>query len=505
MRGARLRLVPAATSSQDLTRCITAALIGLASVALTAELCGCATEPAAPPQEAADPNAGLLRDFLDGKFDGAGHPLNSRVTTAATLCAAAGTPHDGAIQLDKACESNALAGLEQVGDIVVNVRLSVEAHAASGDIVRVALLGVDGKAIADQTLTTSRLRHTKWIDWPVSFHNDGNTPVTLRISPAAGAVIDVDYAEVFPERFGLVASPGSGVVADGDHLVFELPRSHKVDKVEADGKDITAAYTALVTAGKVVKTTTMFRTLLDVKVADLLPGRMDVAEVKLHAGAETARLQLRQTAPACKYEGDASGLKVVVTGFQPFPADGWHENVSGVAVSNLDPAQLRGAQVIRLVMPVEYDRAAAEISDVIARCSPDLVISFGQGGDAIALEEVAYNLQDTGEVAGGVPDNRGIIRAAVPIDSAAPATRDTLLPLDAIEQALVGGGEQPQRSRDPGRYICNNVMFADIAAMVGHGRAGFIHLPYTTEFDDATKARFAKVVQLAVQAAVDQR
>jgi pyroglutamyl-peptidase len=492
-----------ASSPQDLSRCIVAALVGLSAVAATIELSGCATEPGDTMQEPVDPNAGLLRDFLDGKFDSAGHPLNSRVTEAEVMCATAGTPHDGVIRLDKACESTKFSGLDQTGELVVNVRLSVAAHAASGDIVRVALLGVDGMVIADQTLTTSRLRHTKWIDWPVSFNNDGTMPVTLRISPAAGATIDVDYVEVFPERFGLVLSPGSGPIVDTDRLVFELPRSHKVDKVEADGMDITAQYQKLVDAGLVKKTTTAFRTLVDVGVADLLPMRGDVAEVKIHAGVETARMQLRKTAPACAYEGDPAGMKVIVTGFQPFPADGTHDNVSGVAVTNLDVTQLHGAQVMRLVMPVEYDRSAAEVTDAIARCSPDLVISFGQGGGEIALEEVAYNLQDTGEVAGGVPDNRGIIRAAVPIDSAAPATRDTLLPIDAIEHALVAAGETPQHSRDPGRYICNNVMFADIGAMTGKGRGGFIHLPYTTEFDAATKARFAKVVQLAIQAAVD--
>ena len=113
-------------------------------------------------------------------------------------------------------------------------------------------------------------------------------------------------------------------------------------------------------------------------------------------------------------------------------------------------------------------------------------------------------MQDTGEVAGGVPDNRGIIRAAVPIDAAAPATRDTLLPLDAIEHALVGLGEAPQHSRDPGRYICNNVMFADIGAMAGR-RAGFIHLPYTTDFDAAARARFGSIAAAAIQAVVDQK
>ncbi|HEY5952299.1 MAG TPA: hypothetical protein VIV40_42670, partial [Kofleriaceae bacterium] len=93
--------------------------------------------------------------------------------------------------------------------------------------------------------------------------------------------------------------------------------------------------------------------------------------------------------------------------------------------------------------------------------------------------------------------------AAVPIDPNASATRDTLLPLDRIEEALVAAGEEPQHSTDPGRYICNNVMFADIGAMTGRGRAGFIHLPYTTWFDDAVRSRFGKVAEAAVQATVD--
>src|SRR5262249_27752864 len=104
---------------------------------------------------------------------------------------------------------------------------------------------------------------------------------------------------------------------------------------------------------------------------------------------------------------------------------------------------------------------------------------------------------------GGVPDNRGVIRAAAQIDNAAPATRDTLLPLDAINEALVAVGEAPQHSRDPGRYICNNVMFANVGAMATRGVGGFIHLPYTTSFDDATRTRFGKVVQAAIQATVD--
>ena len=249
----------------------------------------------------------------------------------------------------------------------------------------------------------------------------------------------------------------------------------------------------------------MFRKLIDVPASALAPSRGEVAELRVHTATQTSRMELRRSAPACHYSGAAGQTtRVIVTGFQPFPADGTHDNVSGVAVSALDLEHVRGAQVMRVILPVEYDRAAAEISDLIARCAPDLVISFGQGGDAIALEHTAYNLQDTGEVAGGVPDNRGVLRAAQPIDPSGPAERATLLPLSAIASALEATGEAPQDSTDPGRYVCNNVMFADLAAIQaqGHGRAGFIHLPYTTVFDAATKARFAKVVQTAIETAV---
>jgi pyroglutamyl-peptidase len=484
------RLLILGSVRASLSGCIAAALAGLVAVAATTLLTGCGTEGAQ-----SDPNTGLLRDFLDGKFDGAGHPINARVTEAATLCP--GALDDG--RLAGAC-AGAIAGGEQVGDLVASARIRVEAHAASGDIVSAAVLGADGEVLASDTLTVDRLRDAGWLDLPVTWSSSG-APVQIRITPAEGAVVDLDYVEVFPSRFGLVLAPGSGVVADSARLTFEVPRNRKVDRISADGVDVTQRLNELLDAGTATRTTTSFRTVIDVGVGDLLPMRGDVTELRVDAGAQAARLQLRTTAPACSFEGSGA-TKVLVTGFQPFPADAWHDNVSGVAVTALDVGAVHDAQVMKLILPVEYDRAAGEVTDAIARCNPDIVISFGQGGDAIALEEVAYNLQDTGEVAGGVPDNRGVVRAAVPIDGAAPATRDTRLPLDAIEQALVALGESPQHSRDPGRYICNNVMFADLGT---DKRAGFIHLPYTTSFDDATRARFGAIAAAAIQATVDQK
>lgn len=303
-------------------------------------------------------------------------------------------------------------------------------------------------------------------------------------------------AEAAPAPLGLAIAPGSGVAADGDALAFELPRGHELERIEADGADVLPRLQRLLAGGAAARSHTARRTVVEVTLGALLPERGDVTELRARAAGTAARVQLRRAPAPDRYEGDPAGARVLVTGFQPFPADCRHDNVSAVALGAMDPSALRGARVMRLVLPVEYDRAAAAVTEVIARCRPDVVISFGQGGDALALEEVAYNLQDTPR-----PDNRGAVRAAARIDPAAPDTRDARLPLGAIAAALAALGEAPRRSRDPGRYICNDVLFASLGT--GAPRAGFIHLPCTTAFDPAARARFGRIAEAAVQAVID--
>ena len=492
------------TASCELSvpRAIAASLVALFAMIATVMFGGCARSPTAAP----DPNANMFRDFTDGKFDAAGHPLNAAVVAASALCPSAGAASGDTIVLARGCDG-VLPNTALFGDLEVNARFRVDAHGAD-PIATFVVVSSDGHLLATDTLTATRLRDTgSWIDFGLGWTGDATT-ARISIMPGAGASIELAYVETFPRRFGLAIAPGSGPIADTDVLEFEFAKDRSVNTISLDGSDMSATLAQLLASGTATRADTDFRSAIVLPVGALASMRGDIAELRVATDAAAARVQLRRSPPPCAFEGDASAAtKVLVTGFQPFPADSSHENVSGVAVSALDPSSLRGARVMRLVLPVEYDRAAAEVADAIARCGPDVVISFGQGGDAIALEEVAYNLQDTGEVAGGVPDNRGIVRAATPIDAAAPATRDTLLPLDTIDKAMQAIGEAPQHSRDPGRYVCNNVMFADLGAIAtGSGaRAGFIHLPYTETFDDATRTRFAKVVAAAIQATVDAR
>jgi len=189
-------------------------------------LVGCA----ATSSPSSDPNAGLLRDFLDGKFDGAGHPINARVTTADQLCASTFP-----------CIGN-LPGAEQSGDLVVSARIQITDHATSGDLVTIAVRDASGTTLATDTLTVDRLRDTGAFDLPLTWSSDGSA-VTVAITPTATTTISLDYVEVFPQRFGLVLSPGSGVLGDADQLTFELPLGRAVEHVEADGVDLTDAFT----------------------------------------------------------------------------------------------------------------------------------------------------------------------------------------------------------------------------------------------------------------------
>jgi pyroglutamyl-peptidase len=463
----------------------------------------------APDDHGPRPNDDMFRDFVDGKFDGAGHPLNARVTPATALCPAMEADDDGVVALDGPC-AGAIAGGEQHGALAISVHLRIDAMDDGAwpedPVVMIELSAGDASGVASEYITRERVRATgEWTDVALSYSSRG-APLAIAIEAASGVDASIEYVEVFPARFRLVVAPGSGVVANDDTIAIELPLDEDVSRLELDGVDLRERLDELLASGVATRTDTAFRSVIEVPVGALSDARADVAQLRVGIPGDAARIELRTAAAPCAFEGDPAGTPVLLTGFQPFPADGWHDNVSEVAVRAMRPSAVPGARIMRLVLPVEYDRAAAAVRDAIARCAPEVVISFGQGGGAIALERTAYNLKDTGEVPGGVPDNRGVIAAALPIDVEAPATRTTSLPLDAIDDALRAVGEDPQPSEDPGRYICNNVFFTE-AGMVGAAgprRAGFIHLPYTTLFDDAVRARWGRALEAIVAAAISR-
>jgi pyroglutamyl-peptidase len=460
---------------------------------------GCEASPPPP-----SPNAGLLRDLAnrDGKRDSAGTPLNARTTEAEILCDRRGRreawtfvvePTDGAGEICR----GALDGGAQRGRMVADVRLRAEPADRDRPIATFRAYA-GGQVIATAVLRPRSVRGDDWMSFPLVFNNTGAARIDIAVEYHGNGLLELDDFEVFPQKLDLVISPGSGEFAGGDWLTFELGLDEPELHLRANGSDVTPRLRQLLDEASAFEESTEYRHLIYVPVDELLAGSSGTVELEARAGTSAARIQVRREPPPCAFEG-AGGKKILVTAFQPFPADAWHENISSVALAAM-PA-VAGARVMRLVLPVEFDRAAAEVADAIARCAPDAVLSLGQGGDELALEEVAYNQKDTSEVPGGVPDNRGVIAIDVPIVDAGPAERPTRLPLARLAAALDAIGQPHQQSRDPGRYICNNVFYEALGAVEGSDAiAGFVHLPYRTSFSGADRQRWGRVVAALVGA-----
>jgi pyroglutamyl-peptidase len=479
-------------------------------------LAACAGDPGAAPDVSGrstdSMDDALLRDFHKSqKLDESGHPVNAVVVEAERFCTGPGGVVSGgyrsAASAGKVCNGT----LPQLpgGDLMVNVRLRAIGidTTSKAQVVKVGITSADPTSV---TMTGKAFRADgQWTYVPLSFYNNESTKVGLTVETFGRGAIEVDYIEIFPNQFPLALGPGSGVLADGDEITVEGPLGGQPPVLTVNGRDVHLA--DLVQAQQATRTDTSYRSVYTVTVATLADGRsgdLDLFARDPSDPAPTARMRVYRAAPPCAFQGDSNGKRVLLTGFQPFPVAETHPNVSDVAVQALDVSKLIGAQVMRLELPVEYDDAPAIVADAIARCTPDFVIDFGQGADSISLEHTAYNLKDTGSAV----DNRGRFEAGIPISADGPDTLSSGLPLAKIKQALEAmpvdaaiGKQHIEDSDDPGRYVCNNTFYAAVTAATGRPvSAGFIHLPYTTDFTDASRAAWGEIARTAVEALVGQ-
>src|SRR5688572_4381243 len=285
-----------------------------------------------PSADAPSPNAGLLRDFTadDGKFDSSGTPLNARVTEAERRCFRRGRDIAGVFTVSPAAGPGeicrgALDGGAQRGRMVVDVRLRATPTDRARPIATFRVWGSRG-VLATQVLTPRAVRGDGWMSFPVVYRNLSDERVDLAVEYHGNGELELDAFEVFPRELDLAISPGSGEYAAGDWLTFELGLDEGALTVRANGADVTAR----LAAG--FEETSEYRRLVHVPVDELLEGIPGAAEVEARTARGAARVQVRREPPACAFAGDGA-RKILVTAFQPFPADAWHENISSVALA----------------------------------------------------------------------------------------------------------------------------------------------------------------------------
>lgn len=480
-----------------------------------------AAEPGQVPRDALPD--GLYHDFLDGKFDSAGHPLTAEVWQAeAAQCRAdTGFPEAEGLGLWPGWDGAGMA-CRGVSSTLGRGRFTLNVRALTQEICRdehcdphrpvltLRVADAVGATLAERTLRLGEfLSPLTYQNGSLSFSHAEIGLVSFEIRWAGEVETRLDYVELFRSHRGLLVTPPSGPLEPEAMVRIEVqdPPTAFTLEVRCDDLDRSDALEQLLAAGDATWQDTEFCTIVAAPAAALLEGcalptRLRVRLMSGSYARATSRITVTGPPAACSFAPDTT--RVLLTGFEPFPADSIRDNSSEHAVTGFAADPVEAISVMTMVLPVEFDTAPAMLREAIGRCEPDVVIGFGQGRSEVDLETTAYNLKDSSAIAGGVPDNRGLIGEGSAIVDDGPAELASGLPLALIEQDLTAAGIAVAMSDDPGRYVCNDLFYELMTAARGRPTvAGFVHLPRIPVIQADDQARLQTVVEAAVRRSVD--
>ncbi|WP_119679761.1 pyroglutamyl-peptidase I family protein [Indioceanicola profundi] len=172
-------------------------------------------------------------------------------------------------------------------------------------------------------------------------------------------------------------------------------------------------------------------------------------------------------------------MRILLTGFEPFLTHA--ANPTALLAERLDGAEVAGARIHGVKLPVAFDRAADAFVEAFQAVRPDAVLLFGlaYSYDEVRLERLALNLDDAAS-----PDSEGAVRRNRPIVADGPMGYWSSLPVDLILDRLNSAGLTAKPSRDAGGYVCNHLFFRVRHWLETQGLdipAGFIHVPPTPD------------------------
>ena len=168
--------------------------------------------------------------------------------------------------------------------------------------------------------------------------------------------------------------------------------------------------------------------------------------------------------------------RLLITGFEPF--GGENINPSWEAVRML-PSKIGGYSLIKLLIPVEFGKAADMVIEAADESCPDLILCIGQAGgrSAITPELVGINLRHA-----SIPDNSGYQPKDEPIIKGGDDAYFSTVPVRKLTEAIKASGVPSDVSYSAGAYVCNDVLYT----LLHHfndskTKVGFIHIPYSKE------------------------
>jgi pyroglutamyl-peptidase len=195
------------------------------------------------------------------------------------------------------------------------------------------------------------------------------------------------------------------------------------------------------------------------------------------SGSGTQRFRSLAFANPEQSTGRPAGSVVLLTGFGPFP--GVERNASSELAMQLARLAARrhcDFQFAAEVLPVDWGQAPLQVADLLRRYQPEVALHFGVSVRArgFVIETHAYN--ETKDA----PDDNGQTAQSMHLVLGDRPRRSATLPVKKIVQTLHRAGFPAELSSDPGRYLCNAVLFHSLrhaGRTQPKTRTGFIHVP----------------------------
>ena len=164
--------------------------------------------------------------------------------------------------------------------------------------------------------------------------------------------------------------------------------------------------------------------------------------------------------------------RILVTAFEPFGGDSINPTE---LVLNALPDEIGGAELVKLLLPVEFIRAADITCAEYFRALPGAVVCLGQAGGrrAITPELYGVNLMDA-----RIPDNAGYQPKGERVIPDGAETLKTRLPVWDMIARMRSIGVPAEISFSAGRYVCNSLLYGVLSKLPEAVPCGFIHVPF---------------------------
>jgi pyroglutamyl-peptidase len=200
----------------------------------------------------------------------------------------------------------------------------------------------------------------------------------------------------------------------------------------------------------------------------------------------------------------ASGASVVlVTGFEPFGS--YTENPSQLIAETLNGTTLFNAEVIGIVLPVDFNASVEKTQESIELYHPDLVLCLGLDGRSktIEVEKIGVNLQR-------YQKDDGTWSFPRRIDTNGPFFLLTTLPTADITRTIRQAHIPVRQSFFAGMYVCNTLLYqimGYLSKQQGNTSAGFIHVPLLDSQDPhgMPLGTMVDAVKLAIQISLEEK